>query len=293
MPAMVRLFAKVSLHDFRIAHDVLGRTVGDLLAGDQHGQPLGELHHRPHDVLDHDHGDALLVQPDQERDDLVDLGVAQSRHRLVGDQELRAGRHGAGELELAHLDLREVAWHLARLAGQPEEPQELQAALIDRRTTQMPAGPRVHRIEDRDAHVFGQRQAGEGPRQLEAARQPAARALMRRQAVERLVGEAHAACLVVQRAADAVDQRRLARAVGPDQAEPLARLDLEVDAVERDEAAEALAEAADLQERRHRFLFWNRPTMPWGAAITKATIRTPATSTLTADEIVTRRYSCR
>ena len=71
---------------------------------------------------------------------------------------------------------------------------------------------------------------------------------------------------MLQRAADAIDQGRLARAVGPDQAEPLALLDLEVDAVERDEAAEALAEPATCSSARHRFLLWNRPTMPCGAS---------------------------
>src|SRR5205807_8934575 len=146
--------------------------------------------------------------------------------------------------------------------------------------------------EDRNAQILGQRQAGERPRQLEAARQPAARALMRRQPVQALVGKAHAAGLVAQRAADAIDQGRLARTVGPDQAEPLARLDFQLDVLQRGEAAEALAEALDVKQRAHRFL-WNRPTIPCGAAMTKATISTPATSTFTAEEIVTRMYSCR
>ena len=106
--------------------------------------------------------------------------------------------------------------------------------------------------------------------------------------VQRRPGEAHAALLVAQGAADAVDQGRLARAVGPDQAEPLARLDLEVDLLQRGEAAEALAEARRRGAARSSLPPWNRPTIPCGAAITKPTIRTPATSTLTADEMVTR-----
>ena len=107
----------------------------------------------------------------------------------------------------------------------------------------------------------------------------------------------HAAGLVLQRAADAVHQRRLARAVRPDQAEALARRDVEIDAVERDEAAEALADLVDLEERRghQRSLARRRsctsPTMPFGAMITKATSRTPTISRLTADEMVTRATS--
>ena len=74
---------------------------------------------------------------------------------------------------------------------------------------------------------------------------------MRGEPVDRLAVEVHRAGLVLQRAADAIDQRALARAVRPDQAEPLARLHLEVDAVERDEAAEALADIVDVQQRAH------------------------------------------
>jgi ABC-type sulfate transport system substrate-binding protein len=120
-------------------------------------------------------------------------------------------------------------------------------------------------------------------RQLETAAQAAARAFVRQQAVELFSGEAHAAGLVVQGAADAVHQGRLSRAVRADQAKALAVLDLEVDRFERDEAAEAFAETLYMQQRGHRFLL-NRPTMPWGAMITNTTISTPATSTLTAEE---------
>src|SRR5262249_19099721 len=126
-----------------------------------------------------------------------------------------------------------------------------------------------------------------------AACQAEPRALVRRQPVHRRTAEAHAALLVAQGAADAVDQGRLARTVRPDQAQPLALLDLQVDVLQRHEAAEALADLVDMQQRAHRRFFWNRPTMPCGARITNATISTPATSTLTAEEIVTRIHSCR
>src|SRR5438105_2548872 len=66
--------------------------------------------------------------------------------------------------------------------------------------------------------------------------------------------EAHGARLVAQRAADAVDQRRLAGAVRANEAEPLAGLDRQVDAVERHEAAEAFADVVDLEQRSHGVL---------------------------------------
>ena len=112
-----------------------------------------------------------------------------------------------------------------------------------------------------------------------------------------LAVETHGAGLVLQRAADAIDQRALARAVRADQAEPLARLHLEIDAVERDEAAEALADIVDVQQRAHDCLrarrrSCTRPTRPLGAMMTKTTSSRPTISRLTAEEMVTVAYCC-
>src|ERR1039458_1797837 len=97
-------------------------------------------------------------------------------------------------------------------------------------------------------------------------------ALMGGEPIDHLAVEIDGAGLVLQRAADAIDQRALARAVRPDQPEPLARLHLEVDAVERDEAAEPLADIVDVQQRAHGRLRARKrsctsPTRPLGAMI--------------------------
>src|SRR5262249_10324688 len=101
------LFTEVGSFDALVGEDLVGDALGDLLADVEDGDALGEAHHRPHDVLDHDDGDPALVELEENRQDVVDLRARQSRHRLVGDEELRASRHRARELELAHLDLRE------------------------------------------------------------------------------------------------------------------------------------------------------------------------------------------
>ena len=106
-------------------------------------------------------------------------------------------------------------------------------------------------VEQRDAHIVDQTEAGERPRQLKAAGQSEMGALMRGQAVERPAIEAHRALLVAQRAADAIDQRRFAGTVRSDEAEPLARLDRQRDIFQRDEAAEPLAEIVDVKQLRH------------------------------------------
>src|SRR5262249_24359031 len=111
-------------------------------------------------------------------------------------------------------------------------------------------------------------------------------------------GEAHAAGLVGERAADAVDQRRFAGAVGADQPDALALGNRQVDAVERDEAAEPLAQTADLEKRARRHFFLPRvrsctsPTISVGAMMTKMIRNRPTTRTLTELEIGTVTYCC-
>src|SRR5262249_3159794 len=154
----------------------------------------------------------------------------------------------------------------------------------------------IDRVKQRDAQVVGHRQGHERARQLKTARDAAPGALVRGKAVDRRAVEMHRAGRVGERPAHAVDQRRLARAVRADQADPLAGGDREIDAVERDEAAEPLAQRADLEQRHHFLLAcrraWTRPTMPFGAMMTNRISSAPTTSTFTELEIVTVTYCC-
>src|SRR5579883_215693 len=63
--------------------------------------------------------------------------------------------------------------------------------------------------------------------------------------------DAHVAGGRPQLAEDAIEERGLAGSVRPDDAEDLARADLEGDAVHRRDALEALAQARDLEHRAH------------------------------------------
>src|SRR6186713_458094 len=146
------------------------------------------------------------------------------------------------------------------------------------------------------------------------------RALVGGKAIHDMAVEPHRAALVLQGPAHAVDQRRFAGTVRPDQADALAGLDRQVDAVERDEAAEALAQILDLEQRlghqrapgrmfakmarrerqvgrppsetRSRMKSCTRPMMPLGATMTNPTRRRPTISRLTADEMVTVATCC-
>src|SRR5581483_1764016 len=324
MPDRVRLLAKIRPLHFRIAHHRVGRAVGDLAAGHQHHEAAGKAHHRAHDVLDQDDGDALLVEPHQERQNVFDLRMGEAGHGLVGDQQLRLRRHGARQFELAHLDLGEVARQLAGFLFEADFAEEAMAMVVDVARGVMGAA-RLDGVEQRNADIVHQVETDERPRQLKAAGKPEPCALMRGEPVERAAAKTHRALLVAQRAADAIDQRALARAVRADQAEPFAGGHGERDVFQCDEAAETLAEIVDLEEVGHgadpdaaseagaavpagasgsirrrptkssglrcRYL-WNRPMMPFGAKTTKKTKRPPTTRRLAADEIVTVTYCC-
>src|ERR1700744_5634411 len=157
----------------------------------------------------------------------------------------------------------------------------------------------------RHHEILGDRHAAERPRDLKTARNAAAGAQMRRQARDVLVAKHNGVGFGTERAGNAVDQRGLAGPVGTDQAEALARPNIDADVVERGEAAEPLGQPGDPQQRRFCVRSRHplpsarlpvarrtRPRMPSGAATTNNTSITPSTSTFTSDEMVTASSCC-
>src|SRR5437773_7511396 len=100
--------AKVGFLHVGVLDDLGRRALADDLACIEADHALREAHHRLHDVLDHDDGDAGLVQLEEDLQHLVHFVAGEARHGLVGDEEPRPRRHRARELELAQLDLREL-----------------------------------------------------------------------------------------------------------------------------------------------------------------------------------------
>src|SRR5213593_4596075 len=117
--------AKVGFLHVWVLDDLGRRALADDLAGVEADHALREAHHRLQDVLDHDHGDARLVQLEEDGKHLVDLGAGESRHRLVRDEQLRPRRHGARELEFAQLHLRQLGGVRLRLVGEAYALEEL------------------------------------------------------------------------------------------------------------------------------------------------------------------------
>src|SRR5262245_26385570 len=121
---------------------------------------------------------------------------------------------------------------------------------------------------------------------------------MRDQSIHLFAAERDTASLVVQCAADTIDQCTLTGTVGSDQADTLTLDDMEINGIEGDEATEPLAQLAHLQQRGGHACdlllthFCHNPTMPLGATITKPISSKPTMSRFTAEEIVTVATCC-
>src|SRR5690349_886364 len=87
---------------------------------------------------------------------------------------------------------------------------------------------------------------------------------MRRQAGEALALQANFAGTRRVDTGDEIDQRRLAGAIGPDEAADLAGGDADRDVFRRRQSAEAFGEALGLEQRRHQTSRPRSPKSPVG-----------------------------
>ena len=105
-----------------------------------------------------------------------------------------------------------------------------------------------------DDDAVARRHALEDRRFLEGAHDPLARHDMRREPGDHLAVEAHLAAGRLHEGRDQLEDGRLARAVGADDRQDFVRLDVERDLVDGGQAAVALGEVPDREDRRHRQL---------------------------------------
>ena len=215
-------------------------------------------------VVDQHHRDRAAQGPDRVRQRRQLLAV-QAAGGLVEEQQVglagqRPGErdsllHGIGQLpglRLGHVD-----------AADPL--QRRQRALAQRALVAVGPRARQHRADDAGAaealgshhHVLADGQAGEEADALQRPGDPQRGQPVGADPVKRLPAPAHRARRRLDEAADDVEQRRLAGAVGADDAEHLALRDLERDAVQRGDAAKRHRDlahrelAAGLLLRRH------------------------------------------
>src|SRR5437879_4914821 len=223
------------------------RPLGDLAAEVEHDDPVAHAHDEPHEVLDHQDRGAAVADTLDQPDRLHDLRRGQPRVDLVEEQQPRAGRERARQLEASELHDREALRRRQRLAGEPDDI-EGRAGLVRR---SLDAGDTA--AEERgDGDVVETGEAAEGLRDLERAADAEPRDAVGRQPGEVTAVEADGPRVGRVDARDRVDQGALAGAVGPDEPDDLARRDLEVHVAQRLEPAEVLGEAPHLEQAHGR-----------------------------------------
>jgi hypothetical protein len=231
--------------------DRLGRVARDHLAVDHHGDAVGDAEHRVHVVLDQQHRVGALERAEQLEHAAGLLG-AHAGERLVEQQRTRARRQAHRDLELALAAVAERAGDALRVADEAggferlARRREARLAAFGRLPQHPRARPRGLRAE---AAVLEHRKARVDRRALVAAADAGARAPGLRPVGDVVTLEVDAARGRGHLARQHVDQRRLAGAVGADHRVHLARPQLERDAADGGEPAEAARQQVGTQQR--------------------------------------------
>ena len=96
------------------------RALGDLGAEIEHHDAVGEIHHKTHVVLHQQHRHAAVAQLTQQRGEPLLLHVAQSRGRLVEQQQQRVDAQRARDLDDALLAERQASGQLVDLVAEAD-----------------------------------------------------------------------------------------------------------------------------------------------------------------------------
>ena len=187
---------------------------------------------------------AVAVELAQDRDHAVGLGRPQPRHHLVEQQKSRPGRQRPGDFEALAVRQRQRRGDAVALVEEIE-PLQQRAGMRARRAD-------IAAVQQRaDDDIVLDAQGRERPHDLKGAGDAAPAHRVGRKPGRSLAGEGDRAFARRQRAGDHVEQRGLAGAVRSDDGEDRALGHLEADTVDRDQAAEALADALQRKQRAH------------------------------------------
>src|SRR5262249_15377153 len=234
------LASEKNLDHARIPHRIAKHALENLPAGVHHDDAVGDLVDEAHQMLDHEQRDAGARQLLELVGDALELGRIEAGRELVHEQEPRAGGKRAGEVEhflLGAVELgRGPLRELRKLEGGEER------IGIDR-----PLG--MAAVRDGDLHILAHAERQEGVRFLEGGVDAEMHEAVRGKARDRPALEMDLPGFRPVEAGDDVDASRLAGTVGADEPENLPRLEIEIELVERPEAAAALHEALHGHER--------------------------------------------
>lgn len=213
----------------------------------------GQAHDHAHVVLDDDEGDAELgIGAREPVHEAVDEGGVDARRGLVEQQQARAVHQRHGELEELLLPEGELAREQAPLLVEADELEQLLGPLLlGARVLGEHGEDALVAVRGADQHVLHARHAAIDARLLEGAQEAEARDLGHPQPRDLPALEADRARVHGVVADDGVEEGGLARAVGADEADDLARLDSKRDVAVGDHPAEGLGGALDLEQRGH------------------------------------------
>jgi hypothetical protein len=128
----------------------LGLAVGDELAVVQHDDPVGELAHHVHLVLDQEHGlVGLGLEAADQVEDHRHVVDAHARGRLVEHVDARLERHQHRHLELALVAVRQAGGRDVGAVAERHPLHQLAGAL-ERATVVEPDPPQVEAVPRRD-----------------------------------------------------------------------------------------------------------------------------------------------
>jgi hypothetical protein len=245
--AAVEAFADVVAADVGVVEDLLAVAVGEDPAFADDVAAVGDFQGLAELVVGQQDPDVEGV--DQVADLLLDLadrlGV-DARERLVEHDELGVGDEGAGDLGPPPLAARDhVGLGLADLA---------QAEAVDQVVEPLPAllaGHVASGFEDRHQVLFD-RELAEDARVLGEVAHPGAGSEVHRQPGDVAAVERDGAAVGVDEADGHAEAGGLAGSVGPEEADDLALVDVELDPVHHLATAVPLLQGADFQQG-HRF----------------------------------------
>ena len=244
-------------HGF-VGHDPAGGALGQHRALHHHDHRVAEPGDELHVVLDHAEGiAALAVEPpnrvaDDAQERAVDAGAD-----LVQQHDAGIDHHRAAKLQQLLLAAREVARQLVGNAAEAEEvdhiigPLPVRALLLPHRSRLQPGSEKpLPGLSRRHGHqVLAHGQCRELMRDLEGPEQAPVEQLVGLEAGDVLTAEKDLPRVGREHAGNQVEQRRLAGAVGADQACDRALCDLQTRAVNGCHAAEALGDPGDADHR--------------------------------------------
>ena len=198
----------------------------------------------------------LVAQPADQRAELADLGVVEPAGRLVEQQQLGPRRERARQFDALARAERQAVRQFVRDRAQIEQVEQGPGGLLER-PFPAPHPGQMQGVADEiaaasrvpaDPHVVEHRLARKQRQVLEGAGDADLGDAMRRPAEQRAAFEPDVAAGRRVEPAQAVEEGRLAGAVGSDQPEDLALVEVERDAVERDDAAKAHHDLADFEQ---------------------------------------------